>query len=198
MNRSRHRVPDGIEPISAYRAWSYVMQGSRAKLFPLGSFAGLTAPSPWDGAETGWVVATCSMADDDPAGVPDEGCTCGFYAVKTLPMLLRMFGQHWDPSFEFEAVLGSILGRIELAGKIIEHDRGYRAERARIAELIPCEGQQESAGRLASLLALHLGDPVPSNLLLPPPDPPPPRLPPSDGPSPLRLRVRDWVRDAAA
>ena len=30
-----------------------------------------------------------------------------------------------------------VFGRVELAGKVIEHEIGYRAERARIAELIP-------------------------------------------------------------
>jgi hypothetical protein len=49
-----------------------------------------------------------------------------------------------------------VLGRAELAGKVIEHEYGYRAERARIVQLIPIRGSQ----RLVRILALRLDVPV--------------------------------------
>jgi hypothetical protein len=51
---------------------------------------------------------------------------------------------------------GVVLGRVELAGKVIEHSLGYRAERARIAELISIEEDRRSAGELALRLGLPL------------------------------------------
>jgi hypothetical protein len=95
---------------------------------------------------------------------------------------------------ERRADCGWILGRVELAGKIIEHDDGYRAQKARIAELIPIEGDEPNGMRLAALLGVTLGDPVAVVRL---PSPPSRWLPP-DGPSTPRLRVRDWVQEVAA
>lgn len=89
---------------------------------------------------------------------------------------------------------GLILGRVELAGKIIEHDDGYRAQTARIAELIPIEGDESNGMRLAARLGLTLCDFVAAVGSIPP-------LPwwlPPDGPSTPRLRVREWVQDVAA
>jgi hypothetical protein len=65
-----------------------------------------------------------------------------------------------------------VLGRVELAGKIIEHEWGYRAERARIAELIPFRGTEQSVMILAARLGLPISEPVdmPSRVrTLPPP-----------------------------
>jgi hypothetical protein len=52
-----------------------------------------------------------------------------------------------------------VIGRVDLAGKVIEHDFGYRAERARIAELIPAAGAERAALRVANRLGLRLGAP---------------------------------------
>jgi hypothetical protein len=54
-----------------------------------------------------------------------------------------------------------VIGRVYLAGKVIEHDFGYRAERARIAELIPVAGADRAALRVANRLGLRLGAPPP-------------------------------------
>jgi hypothetical protein len=65
-----------------------------------------------------------------------------------------------------------VLGRVELAGKVIEHEWGYRAERARIAELIPFRGTEQSVMILAARLGLPISEPVdiPSGVRkLPPP-----------------------------
>jgi hypothetical protein len=67
---------------------------------------------------------------------------------------------------------GVVMGRVELAGKIIEHEWGYRAERARIAELIPFRGTEQSVMILAARLGLPISEPVdiPSGVrTLPPP-----------------------------
>jgi hypothetical protein len=188
------RIPDGIEPIVGYRVWIYALHGSRAELHPTRSFGRASGPSPWDGAESGWVFASCAA---DPVGlehVPGWSCTCGFYATKSLvPFPKGLLAM--DPPCEDGVERGWIFGRVELAGKIIEHDDGYRAQRARIAELNPVEGDERSSSHIAALLGLPIGDPVP---VLAMPLPPKPPWSPPDGPSTTRLRVRDWVQDQAA
>jgi hypothetical protein len=125
--------------------------------------------------------------------VPGWKCTCGFYATKnrsTLEDALFLLVHAMDERRDS----GWILGRVELAGKIIEHDDGYRAQRARIAELIPIEGDESNGMRLAALLGMTLCDTVAAVGSIPP-------LPwwlPPDGPSTPRLRVREWVQDVAA
>jgi len=161
------RVPDSIEPLVGYRAW-YVVGAS---LLPIGHRDPAATTSPWDGANRHWVSATCSFETpgpvtdsmrqrlkhiysklglpfesfpDSPHTVPGEGCSCGFYAMKELSSMLVL------------SAPGVVLGRVELAGKVIEHNLGYRAERARIAELISIEGDRRSAGELALRLGLPL------------------------------------------
>jgi hypothetical protein len=191
------RIPDGIEPIVGYRGWIYALHGPRPQLHPIRSLGHATGPSPWDGAESGWVFALCAVDPGDPEHVPGWGCTCGFYATKNLPQFLpKAFVGLVDlPLGEDGVELGWIFGRVELAGKIIEHDGGFRAQRARIAELNPLEGDECNGFHLAALLGLPIGDPVP--VVAMPLSPNPPWSPP-DGPSTPRLRVRDWIQDQAA
>ena len=187
-------VPDGIEPIVGFRVWFYTLTGSRPHLYPLNSREDGVGSSPWDGAESGWVVASCGVDPVAPGHEPAWACTCGFYATKSLSTLDWALCLLMTPPAERETDRGLILGRVELAGKIIEHHAGYRAQRARIAELIPIEGDEPNGLRLAALLGVTLGDPVAATRS----PPPPPRWLPPDGPSTPRLRVREWVQDVAA
>jgi hypothetical protein len=156
------RVPDAIEPLIGYRAWFFVLDRRRASLFPIMG-RDLEDPSPWDGAHREWVSASChrfaQLVGFGPElcvscprhDVPDEGCTCGFYATKTLAVFLGASLFRRD----------CILGRVELAGKVIECTAGYRAERARIVELIPLRGTEPAAIRLARRLRLPLRASIP-------------------------------------
>lgn len=84
---------------------------------------------------------------------PDEGCTCGFYALKSVDDAAIMVSFR-RPRTEVLEPHGVVLGRVELAGKVIEHDRGFRAERARVADLIPTTADGEVSRRVAALLDL--------------------------------------------
>jgi hypothetical protein len=53
-----------------------------------------------------------------------------------------------------------VLGRVELAGKVIEHALGYRAERARIVELLPLRDQQRTVEAIARRVGVGVGQPV--------------------------------------
>src|SRR5215211_574550 len=173
MDGSPVLVPDGIEPIVGYRAWLYSLGSRQAQLYSLNSAREGEFGGGWDGAGPSWVVACCRGGDPDPEHVaPEDDCTCGFYAVKRLRQLLdgkviswihfvpgmsELFHATEIPAVEAEIAYGMVLGRVELAGKIIEHKRGYRAERARIAELIPVRGTERTAIRLAARLGVPIG-----------------------------------------
>jgi Bacterial regulatory proteins, luxR family len=152
MIAAKHRIPDGIRPIVGYRMWSYVLTKWGSRLHSL-TCAGINS-CPWEGAARGWVVASCTRNRAHAA--PAEHCTCGVYAVTTIPEMLR----HGVP-FERGDGVGTLMGRVELAGKIIEHENGYRAERARIAELVPIEGRIRDVMRLANRLGIPISPAVP-------------------------------------
>jgi hypothetical protein len=183
----RPSIPDGIAPIVAYRAWTYGVGDRFGTLGPI-SMRGANGVSVWDGAGSSWVVASCHKADplvEELAWAmalhraPDEGCACGFYAVKDLSLLQMLAG---DSS-------GYVLGRVKLAGKIVEHEFGYRAELARIVELFPWRGAEHLVSRLALRIGVAVGDSV-----APFADMPPDHDPSDHDPSSPRRPMRTWVR----
>lgn len=94
---------------------------------------------PWKSAV---MVATCKLGHPRP----EWGCNCGIYALK-----------------EREATTGVVVGRVALAGIVIEHEHGYRSERARIVELWVRPSEAELAGRLQQMypdVAVRTGRPV--------------------------------------
>ena len=174
MDDTLERVPDGIAPLTGYRIWRASLEGDQAALFPMN-----TSTPDWSGASSGWVSASCAffgpvpsriaiaftqlgvgpdqLAAFDRHAAPDEACGCGFYAFNKLdPDLFDVVAHHAStlaPDAPEEHV---IIGRVELAGKVIEHERGYRAERARIVELIPVRGSNAPVRDLARRLGLGL------------------------------------------
>jgi hypothetical protein len=166
MGAASERAPDGIDPFVGYRAWTFALDRQGVSLYPLSGFG---RPSVWNMAVRGWATASClvhwreglrmvrecACGGDDPScptcipfhAAPQEGCTCGFYALKGVPLGLSYGTSH------------VVFGRVDLAGKVIEHDFGYRAERARIVELIPIVGAQMSALHVANRLGIPIGLP---------------------------------------
>ncbi|TMK92025.1 MAG: hypothetical protein E6G37_09900 [Actinobacteria bacterium] len=168
MDVSTVLAPDGIEPLVGYRAWRFALDRQGVSLYSLGGPG--CFGSSWDVAVFGWATAACRVdrrrrlrpvsdhACDGTSGclvcgpahrAPQEGCSCGFYAMKELEPLTLFPHREGD----------LVIGRVDLAGKVIEHDFGYRAERARIAELIPVTGAERAALRVANRLGLRLGAP---------------------------------------
>ena len=93
-----------------------------------------------------------SLGNHDAHAAPVEGCTCGFYALKSVTDAFRMSGR----------IDRTVIGRVKLAGKVIEHEFGYRAQRARIDALIPTRGLES----LTAMVALRRGIDVDHSLLL--------------------------------
>jgi hypothetical protein len=155
------QAPDLIEPIIGYRAWPFQMSDRGVHLLSFVSSSGATwIGGDWEGSWRGWVNSSCPLPGRFHLA-PDEGCTCGFYATKARdesPSLLAvMLAQEAnDSTGTNEAKTGAVFGRVDLAGKVIEHELGYRAERARIAELIPTT----TDGGITELVAARLDLPV--------------------------------------
>jgi hypothetical protein len=96
-----------------------------------------------------------------------ESCTCGFYAATSLrgavqvaSFFIRTSSAQAGRPWTQDQRIGVVLGRVELAGKVIEHDRGYRAERARIVELIPVRGSEMFVANIGRRLNVMVGAPV--------------------------------------
>jgi len=147
--------PDGFEPIVAYRGWWLDTGLFGAPV--LCSMSGQAA-HVWT---RGWNRATCPRVD---RGVPTpghqapaEGCSCGFYAVKDLVQISPLLQMRASDRPRV------VMGIVELAGTIIEHDFGYRAERARITGIISRAKQDEEAVRAASEYAVSVS-PAPSHV----------------------------------
>jgi hypothetical protein len=154
------RIPDAIEPIAAYRAWFYSIEGRTAQLYPLAGPPMSSRGNVWAGAGTTWVSASCPRFGSTTHEVPSEYCSCGFYSLKELELAVEHAA-----IFHHMGVMGPgpgrvVLGRILLSGKVIEHDLGYRAERARIAELIPFRGTERSIMVLAHRLGVGMAPAV--------------------------------------
>jgi len=96
------------EPILGWRAWTLTgsPRGEGLTLLPIGR----TRPAwrPREAAE-----ATCPRRRAH-AGVPGADCRCGLHAMQSAEPLRR-------------ARSPAVLGRVALWGRVIEHERGYRA-----------------------------------------------------------------------
>jgi hypothetical protein len=141
------RVPDGIEPISAFRLWIAEADGR---------LHSLNDRSAWDPGE--WTVAQCPI-ERHPA--PHEGCSCGLYAAKERSYVLHL-ARRFLPG-----AAATVVGRVELSGKVIEHDFGYRAERARVAEVFTVEGAADWAEAVAARYRVPVGERIPAAAMAP-------------------------------
>src|SRR4051812_1281640 len=92
------------------------------------------------GASYGTVAhAACPLHDHD---APQQDCTCGFYAVADVGQLWRLGAD--EPEL---AVVD-----VELSGRVIEHDHGYRASDQR-ARAVRVHGVCTRCGRRAEVFA---------------------------------------------
>jgi hypothetical protein len=151
-------APDLIEPLVGYRSWMYELLPDGVRLH---SLASSRDAYPWTGASRRWVTASCiAVPDDVEHAAPQEGCTCGFYSWKKQACLgdLRSC-----LSADGDLSVGMVHGRVELAGKVIEHKGGYRAEQARIAELIAAPDDARGTILVGSLLHLPVVAPIPAD-----------------------------------
>ena len=171
MSRARsdpRPTPDGVTPLVGYRCWTLSVGREQWTLRSMNRqlVHEVNVDQPVGQRDNAWLVARCLTSDHD---APEERCACGFYAVKSFTTLRSSPGPLWravslamsDP----EGVTQRVAGRVHLAGKIVEHELGYRAERMRIAELHPFRGTEQTVARFAQCLGVPAGEPID------PPDP---------------------------
>jgi len=111
-------VPDYISPIIGYRVWQWDAAGLKSlcgeRWRPSQSLAARCRAA----AVVGPIVGRAENAHD-AHDAPQEKCTCGIYAAKTFHHLCsagyERFGIH---------------GEVYLWGKVVEHERGWRAQLA--------------------------------------------------------------------
>lgn len=138
-------VPDLMEPIVAARSWVF-RPAQRGEQFETripryfvdrpGRPARLKSLNHDDTWEPGENIAGCrgshygrirELLGGGPQpthDAPVEGCACGFYAVSDLDALLDY------------ADSGSIFGVVHLYGRIVVGERGWRAEKAKVAGIV--------------------------------------------------------------
>ena len=108
-------IPDYISPIVGYRVWRWNATGLKSlngeKWFahqPLSAVCRVAASGS---------ISGLSKATHTPDELPYFSCTCGVYAAKTIEHLrqcgYKRFGVH---------------GEVYLWGRVVEHERGWRAE----------------------------------------------------------------------
>lgn len=133
-------IPDGIEPIVAWRYWT-LEQGFWLSALNHREHGAWVPNEPHKAccaanvheyrvAFTGAVKATFQAANVPPPPddyveirhefAPSEGCSCGIYAAASLSELRTIVG----------AASVDVVGEVYLWGKVIKGERGYRAEYA--------------------------------------------------------------------
>lgn len=141
-------------PILAYRLWWI---GTDGLLHSLNRVVERVYPP------RGVVEAVCGQGHREPP--PALGCACGIYAWKDLPLVRGREdgGKARRPAIAMDCVLvgprwAEAAGLVRLWGRVIEHDDGYRGERASVAALISFE--DDRVIRQGSILG-HYGPPPP-------------------------------------
>jgi hypothetical protein len=71
------------------------------------------------------LAATCSRKHPDGEPVPGRACSCGLYAATDLDVIASYLTQS-----------APVLGVVELGGKVIPAEQGYRAAYARVAAIL--------------------------------------------------------------
>lgn len=90
--------------------------------------------------EPGWNAAACRRRTKGAAkhDAPAPGCTCGFWVYRTLARAAKQFRAELgmevgdSPFGDFDGARGVVLGRVLIAGHLVEGTDGWRAERAGI------------------------------------------------------------------
>jgi len=109
------RVPDLVGTITAWRGWKI----ADGKLCALG-MTGIWEPKKI-------VKAVCSKAPASSHDAPTKDCKCGYWSFRTMELLQQAL----DPY----ATSVQVIGSVELWGKVVECENGFRSEFAYPKEL---------------------------------------------------------------
>lgn len=139
--QAQQRVPDGTIPIIAWRAWGLTTNDKGWLL------AGLGVNEEWVPRKV--MTAKCISdrfglmlslwGTDKPRKhlSPGSECNCGVWAFRTLEELLSALKEYKDVR---------VIGMVYLWGRILECEKGYRAQHAYPAELWLLDDSLEELG----------------------------------------------------
>jgi len=121
---NKMETESGIQFIIGYRAWNYYEDKGNV-LYSLVKRIGETFP--WQIGEN---IAKCRHRNGVSASesIPISECDCGYHAWKTLEQLKRSYPPEHSPEIGYFRILGTVA----LYGTVVEHELGYRAEKAQI------------------------------------------------------------------
>lgn len=133
-------IPDYFEALTAYRAWAVHSNGL---------LLGQAFPEPWPPHQP--FVGRCGKAYHTHlvGGVfsppPITLCDCGIHAYKTIEQARDRTTDtaHFRYGFYPSVGVDTVWGSLKLWGRIIEHERGYRAEFA-YPEVLYCHEEKLS------------------------------------------------------
>jgi hypothetical protein len=121
------RMPDLMEVITAWRGWAVTQDGGEWRLKALGK------SHIWQ--PRAQVDAVCDGGKNHPA--PNYDCQCGVWAFKELDGLVSALNRYSDIR---------VLGNVQLWGRVIETENGYRAQYAYPSELWLFDNSLEELG----------------------------------------------------
>lgn len=104
-------VPDAIEPIIGWRAWTLRGWGGELRLAPVVQTQSWRPRRPFR--------ASCHAQSPGKHRAPEWTCTCGVYALSRLGALVSSYGVRGKLA---------VVGSVALWGTVIVHASGYRAE----------------------------------------------------------------------
>ncbi len=133
------RAPDLVAPILGWRVWRIAVDGELVSAY---------TPAGWP---CGAPIAARCYEHPGEHEAPDEQCVCGVYACDDANAAL--FYAHRSGS--------AVVGRTKLWGRVVEHEAGWRAERAYPESIyVPREHFAEAAEDVAAHLARRYRVPV--------------------------------------
>jgi hypothetical protein len=129
---SKTSAPDYIEPFYGWRAWHLsIANPERPRL------VSITRSQTWEHPH---IQAQCfamhtimgsrvchRSTTDSPIEAPNDKCTCGIYSAKRLHDVTQYVATDYA-SYSVYGPTVKVLGIVKSWGKIIEHERGFRAE----------------------------------------------------------------------
>ena len=146
------RAEPAAEPLVGFRHWGARRGGLYSGIFVAGRFvpnpalsmvAPRAVPSPWP--TDGDRPAKCFAVRGHEA--PHRDCRCGYAAYYALPE---------DPELPARQ---AVWGIVVAWGRIVECERGFRAQYARPVALLDCENGFDPKGKSARLAAEHYAIP---------------------------------------
>jgi hypothetical protein len=148
-------APDFIEPVVGWRLWLAVADGGYLWL------ESLLYPSRWSPKRQ--FDAACLQRrryhrrpSPTPGHIaPETNCSCGIYAARDPRVLAR----YLDSAYVARLAVDRVLGRVQLWGKVVECEQGWRAAHAYPESLSVLElsATKRERRRSAAILA-GLGD----------------------------------------